>query len=218
MFKRPVEFLYGIRIIALWMLIPFVLAFIPELINEYNFQMTTQEVTLGDEIFSYYPDEYKCFESDVNGHDRGVHAPVTSKTGDKITVILRNGEYYMTPRDEQTLNSYTTFWGRFRRVTNNKFGAHVVGFAAALLVSFLITFRRKKEIREIYPKLSKITNIGGIISCVIMAGTMVYYVIDGTLTAVGIICIGMLLGMIYTGISILGWVTECTIMAKAKPA
>jgi len=43
---KPVHFAYGIKLVALWMLIPFVLMFIPRLANEFKFQMTTAEVML----------------------------------------------------------------------------------------------------------------------------------------------------------------------------
>lgn len=216
MSKRPFEFAYGIKLIALWMLIPFLCLIVPRIYTEFSAHMTTQEVTLGEEIYSPYPDDYKGFKAEINGVEDGVHAPVTSKKGDKITVVLRDGNYYLTPKNEQILKSYTTFGGRFVRVTNNSAGYHVLGLAAVLLITFLITLKKNKEIREVYPKLAKTTKIIGAICCGFMSAVTLYYSIDGSLTSVGWLLIGLFVGIIYTLIFALAWITECAIMTFAK--
>ena len=216
MARRPVEFAYGIKLIALWMLIPFLCLMIPKFYAEFSTKMTAQEVTLGEERYSMYPDEYKGFRAEINGNEVGVYAPVTSKKGDKITVVLRDGNYYLTPKNEQILKSYTTFGGRFVRVANNSGGFHVLGLAAMLLITFLITLKKNKEIREVYPKLAKTTKIIGAICCGFMSAATLYYSIDGSLTSVGWLLIGLFVGIIYTLIFLLAWITECAIMTFAK--
>ena len=216
MSKRPFEFAYGIKLIALWMLIPFLCLIVPRIYTEFSAHMTTQEVTLGEEIYSPYPDDYKGFKAEINGVEDGVHAPVTSKKGDKITVVLRNGRYYLTPDDEKMLDSYVSFGGRFARVTNNSAGYHVLGLAVALLICFLITVKKSKDIRGVYPKLAKSTNIIGIICSVLMSAAMIFYHVDGSLTSTGFVLIGLLIGIIYTAVFMLAWLIECLIMAFAK--
>ena len=213
---KPVHFAYGIKLVALWMLIPFVLMFIPRLANEFKFQMTTAEVMLKKETFSYYPDEYSCYETEINGNTINVHAPVTSRVGQKITVILRDGNYYKTVWDEQDIRDYMTTSGRFLRICNNNFGYHVIVLAVALLISFLLTLNKGKEIRSGYPKLSKITNIAGIIVSVIMSVALLYGVIANTLTGLCIAYLTLMLGIVYTVVFVLAWGIECSIYTFAK--
>ena len=216
MSRRPVEFAYGIKLIVLWMLIPWLCLIIPRIYTEFSAHMTTLEVTLGEETYSQYPDEYKAFKAEINSKEVGVHAPVTSKKGDKITVIMRNGKYYLTPMDEKTLNSHMTFGGRFVRITNNSGGYHVFGLAAALLICFLLTVKKSKDIRGVYPKLAKSTNIFGIICCVLMSAAMLFYNIDGSLTSTGFVLIGLFIGIIYAAVFALAWLIECLILSFAK--
>ena len=214
--RKLVQLSYGFKLIATWMLIPFVLMFVPVLANEFSNTMTTCEVTLQNETNSSYPDEYLNFEADINGRTRVVQAPVTSKTGDKITVILINGSYYFTPKDADDIKAYTTFGGRFIRVTDNNFGKHVIGIAAVLLATFLITIKKRKEIRSAFPKLSKATDITGIICSVIMSVTMLCAIIDGTLGAIGIFYLALMLGIAYTAIFGIAWIIECNFRLRIK--
>ena len=57
MISKPVSFAYGIKLVALWMLIPFVLMFIPRLATEFSAKVTIHEATLVADSFSNYPDE-----------------------------------------------------------------------------------------------------------------------------------------------------------------
>ena len=214
MFNKASQFAYGIKLIATWMLIPFVLMFIPILCKEFRYQMTACEVTLMKETYSAYPDEYSSFETEINGRERVVQAPVTSKEGDKITVILRNGEYYLTPQDSGTMDSYMTFGGRFIRVTNNNLGYHVIGLSIALVLSFLFTFKNRRAIRKTYPLLSKVTDIAGITVSVIMSAVLVYAAIDGTLTSLSFAYLSLMLGIAYTAIFVLAWIVDCVMKNK----
>ena len=192
MVRKPVLFAYGIKLILTWMLIPLVIMFIPLLGREFSYKMTTQEVTLLKETYSMYPDEYKCFEADINGRTMTIQAPVTSEPGDTVTVILRNGEYYLTPDDSETLKAHTTFMGRFLKVTNINIGYHVVGFAAALLITFLITVK-------------KVTDIIGIILSVIMSAALLFAAIENTLNGVAIAYLSFFAGMIYMAVFVIIW-------------
>ena len=205
MVRKPVLFAYGVKLILTWMLIPLVVMFIPLLGREFSFKMTTQEVTLLKETYSMYPDEYKCFEADLNGRTMTIQAPVTSEVGDTITVIFRNGEYYITPKDAETLKKHTTFTGRFLKVTNINLGYHVAGFAAALLIAFLITVKNRKKIRSVYPKLSKATDIAGIIVSVIMSAALLFAAIENTLNGVAIAYLSFFAGMIYMAVFVIIW-------------
>ena len=147
MVRKTALFAYGIKVIAIWMLIPFVLMFIPRLAGEFGAKVTVQEVTLVKETFSMYPDEHKRYEADVNGRKTNVIAPLTSKEGDTITVILRDGEYYKTANDAEDINANVSFAGRFMKVANNNFGYHVLGLAAAVL-----HFPSHDQARESHPQ------------------------------------------------------------------
>ena len=85
-----------------------------------------------------------------------------------------------------------------------------------LLICFLITVKKSKDIRGVYPKLAKSTNIIGIICSVLMSAAMIFYHVDGSLTSTGFVLIGLLIGIIYTAVFMLAWLIECLIMAFAK--
>ena len=216
MANKPVQLAYGFKLIATWMLIPFVLLLSVLLIQEFTHRFSTTEVTLGEETYSGYPDEYHAFKTDINGKERVVQAPVTSKTGDTITIILRDGNYYKTPHDADDLKACTTFGGRFMKVCGNNFGIHAAAIAAILLITFLITFTKTKDVRKVYLKLSKITDNAGMICSAIMSLVLVFAVIDGSLTSLGVAYLGLFLGIIYTAILAIAWLVECIIQMYCK--
>lgn len=213
---KPLQFAYGIKLIAVWMLIPFISFFIPLLAKEFSDKVTAQEVTLMEEYHSSYPDEILCFKTDIDGNERVVFAPVTSKVGDTVTVILKNGSYFKTVMDSDDLYENTTFAGRFLKTCNSNFGYHTVIIAAILLLTFLITIRKRKDIRSQYRKLSKITDITGMIVCFIMSVALVYAVIEGSLTGIGIAYLALFLGIIYTAVFVIAWAIEWAIINFAK--
>jgi hypothetical protein len=180
--------------------------FVPDLIKEFSARMTTREVTLLEETYSSYPDEILYFKADIDGKERVVSAPVTAEEGDQVTVILRNGSYYLTPLDSETMDKYMTFTGRFMRICNNNFGYHVIGIAAVLLLSFLITFKNRKEIRAGLPTLSKVTDIAGMLTATVMTAALLYGVLDNSLTGLGVAYICLFLGIFYTALFTVIWV------------
>jgi hypothetical protein len=206
MIKKTIFLAYGIKLIATWMLIPFVLMFVPILVNEFSATFSTQDVVLQEETYSGYPDEYLCFKTNINGKERAVHAPVTAKTGDTITIILRNGEYYMTPKDSKDLYETTTFTGRFLKRCNNNFGYHVIAITVVLLITFLLTLGKKKLIHKEAQKLSKVTDITGIICSISMSAALIYGVVDNTLMGLGVAYMFLVLGMIYTAVFVVAWI------------
>ena len=206
MLKKPMIFAYGIKLIAMWMLIPFIVMFIPMLAEEFSVKVTTQQVVLGEQTHSPYSDEILFFKADVNGTERDVGAPVTCKTGDTVTIVLRDGSYYITPDDAQELADCTTFGGRFLKICNNNFGYHTVVIAAVLLITFLVTFRKRKDLRAELPTLSKVTDITGLSCSVIMSAAVLYALADNGLGAIGIAYLGLLLGIAYTVIFIISWI------------
>ena len=216
MVRKTALFAYGIKIIAIWMLIPFVLMFIPIFAGEFGAKVTVQEVTLVKETFSMYPDEHKRYEADVNGRKTNVIAPLTSKEGDTITVILRDGEYYKTANDAEDINANVSFAGRFMKIANNNFGYHVIGLAAAFLLTFLLTIKRGKAIRKTAPKLSKITAAIGFAVSVLMSAALLYGVIDNSLTSLGIAYLGLSLGILYTAVFVIVWAVRSAIAGPAK--
>ena len=215
MFKRSLQFAYGIKYIALWMLIPFILFFIPQLYSEFSAKVTTHKVILPEETTGHYPDDAKCFKIELNGKDFYIYAPLTSKEGDKATVILRDGEYYKTAYNDQELKKNAEFGGRFLKICNNTAGYIVTGLAAVLALSSLITINKVKEVREDYPKLSKTTNIAGIICSAVMSVILVYYAIESTLTAVGLAYLSLILGIVYTVVFVLAWIIETSVYARS---
>ncbi len=216
MVRKSAQFAYGFKLIATWMLIPFVLMLGVLLAQEFSHKMTTTEVTLGEETYSGYPDEVLCYKTIINGNEREIYVPTNYRTGDRVTIVLRDGNFYKTPNDAKDLKACTTFGGRFMKVCNNNFGIHAAAIAAVLLVTFLLTVTKTKEIRKIYPKLSKITDISGIICSVIMSTVLVYAVIDNSLTSLGFAYLSLFLGIIYTTILSIAWICEFIIMARGK--
>ena len=206
MIKKPMIFAYGIKLIAMWMLIPFILMFIPALAREFAVNVTTQQVVLGEQTYSRYPDEVLYFNTDVNGKEREVSAPVTCKTGDTVTIVLRNGSYSHTPRDAKELAEHATFRGRFLKICNNNFGIHTAAIAVVFLLTFIVTFKKRKVLRAECPKLSIVTDIAGLACSVIMSASLLYAVMDNGLGALGIAYLSLFLGIAYTVIFIISWI------------
>ena len=220
MFKKPIQVAYGIRVVAFWMLIPFVVMFITCEAYEFKNHMTTQDVVLLEESYSMYPEEYSSFYTDINGKKSGVHAPVDSKVGDTITVILRNGEYYMTAKDDQTIKDYATVPGRFLRIFrtifgNSIFGIHMIGLALVCLITFLISLKKTKDVKKEYPKLSMVTNIAGIVCSVIMSAALINAVVSNDLTGLAFGVLSLILGIIFTAVFVFIWVFTWALYAFA---
>ena len=208
MISIPVKIAYGIRKVALWMFIPFFLMFIPPLVKEFSYDMSTVEVLLKEESYSSYPDDILCFKADVNGKERLIYAPVTAKVGDNIKIILRDGEYYKSVLSEDDIRDCVSYKGRFLGITDNKLGYHVPPLAAVLLISFLISRRKANQVRESLPKLSKITDIAGIICAVLMSIALIYGMMSPTLTSMSLSFAGLFLGIGYTAVFTLAWLFE----------
>jgi len=206
MIRKSEIFAYGIKLIATWMLIPFIVMFIPMLAKEFSVDVTTQEVQLKDETYSGYPDEILCFNADIDGREISIFAPVTSKTGDTVTVILRDGSYYMTSKGPEDIETYTTFAGRFKKICKNNFGYHAVAIGGVLLATFLMTFSKRKDIREECSKISKVTDITGLVCSLVMSAGLLYGVMANTFTSLGIAYLGLMLGIGYTAIFGVAWI------------
>ena len=92
----------------------------------------------------------------------------------------------MTPKDSKDLYETTTFTGRFLKRCNNNFGYHVIAITVVLLITFLLTLGKKKFIRKETQKLSKVTDITGIICSISMSVALIYGVVDNTLMGLGV--------------------------------
>ena len=106
--------------------------------------------------------------------------------------------------------------GRFVRIVNSNFGIHLLAIAAVLLVGFLLTFPKRKEIRSQHPALSKVTDIAGMICSGVMSAALVFGVIEGSLTGIGIAYLGLFLGIAYTAVFLIAWIVQFLIMTFAK--
>ncbi len=206
-----VDILYGIKLISTWMLIPFLLMFIPLIYQEFSVKFTVADVILEEDYYSSYPDEILCFKTHIDDKERVVFAPVTSKVGDNIKVILKDGDYYKSILDENDYKDYLTFSGRFLRICNNFYGYTVIGMSLILLISFLVTRKKRKEIRSSYPNLTKATDIAGIVCSLILSFLLLYGVIDNTLTSIGLVMIGLVIGIVYIVVFIFGWILVHTL-------
>ncbi len=215
MIRGPVKFAYGLKLVATWMLIPFLLMLVTALAAEFKDRMTYQEVVLKTETRSY-PEGFLCFKTDINGREDSVIVPDTYKEGDTVTVILRNGEYFKTAVSEQEIKDHTTIIGRTIRVCNNRFGYLVTGIACVLLISFLITFKKRKDVRKEFPKISKVTDIAGVVCSVAMSATLVYAVLDYSLDGLAVAVISFFLGIVYASVFVLAWLIESLIHTYAK--
>ena len=182
--------------------------FVPILVSEFSATFSAQEVVLQEETYSGYPDEFSSFKTTINGRELCVHAPVTAKTGDTITVILKDGIYYKTPKDSKDLDETITFTGRFLKCCNNFFGYLVIAIAATLLITFLVTLKKRKVIREEAPCLSRVTDITGIICSIIMSAALLYGVIDDTLTGLSVGILSLFFGIIYTVVFMIAWIVD----------
>ena len=78
--------------------------------------------------------------------------------------------------------------------------------AVVLLITFLLTLGKKKLIRKEAPKLSKVTDITGIICSISMSAALIYGVVDNTLMGLGVAYMFLVLGMIYTTVFTVSWI------------
>ena len=75
-----------------------------------------------------------------------------------------------------------------------------------MLITFFLTLGKKKLIRKEAPKLSKVTDIAGIICSISMSAALIYGVVDNTLMGLGVAYMFLVLGMIYTAVFSVSWI------------
>lgn len=206
---RPIQFAYGIKLMATWMMIPFIVMTAQLLFTEFSHKIEAREVTLLEESFNSTPEYCSRFFIDIDGKQDVASTNVGYKTGDKITVIIMDGDYYKTVYNDDEIKKETTIIGRSIKACDNDFSYFAIGVASALLISFVLTFKSRKAIREEYPKISKVTDIAGIVCCILMSAAFFYAVADNSLDGLATAILGLFLGGAYVLLFTLGWLIDC---------
>ena len=165
MIKKSIfQILNGFRIIAFWIFASLLVISVMAAERESKVKITVEDAVLGYKINEYgVGDRIQEFDCVVNGRKIVVHDTEGRKTGDKVQLIFRDGEYYALvssefPDNGVTLRDRISY--RFTMAT----GGNLVFTLIAYVFFFIITFKTRKEFRKEYPVLFIVTHVFGLIS------------------------------------------------------
>ena len=162
--KSIVQILNGFRIIAFWIFASLLVISVMAAERESKVKITVEDAVLGYKINEYGMGErIQEFDCVVNGRKIVVHDTEGRKTGDKVQLIFRDGEYYALvssefPENGVTLKDRISY--RFTMAT----GGNLVFTLIAYVFFFIITFKTRKEFRKEYSVLLIVTHVFGLIS------------------------------------------------------
>lgn len=157
------QLLNSFRIITFWLLLPFLFIGCRAAINESKVEITLKDTVLGDQVNHYASaQEFECV---VDGRRLIVVDAYKHESGDKVQLIYRDGEYYSI-RSEEFPDSGVTLKER----VSYKYTETTKGNDFFILIVYIIltilTFRTRKDFRQIYFKPSIVTHVFGCITAV----------------------------------------------------
>lgn len=165
MIKKSIfQILNGFRIIAFWIFASLLVISVMAAVRESKVKITVEDAVLGYKINEYgMGDRIQEFDCVVNGRKIVVHDTEGRKTGDKVQLIFRDGEYYALvssefPESGVTLKDRISY--RFTMAT----GGNLIFTLIAYVFFFIITFKTRKDLRKEYPVLFIVTHVFGLIS------------------------------------------------------
>ena len=161
MLKKLTHIIYGIRLIVTWTLIVLTVLEGYYLIREFGIHTETSNVVLGEAEYRQYSNEYTMFKVTVDGKDMTAKVPAAYTTGDEVEVIVRDDIYPLILKDAESEYDYISLEGRTKRALDND-ASRLIGDAAALFIlTFALTLKKGRDIKGLYPKLTKATYIFG---------------------------------------------------------
>jgi len=162
------QILNSFRIIAFWLLIPFLYIGCMAAIRESKVEITIKDTVLRRQVNHYASaQEFECV---VDGRSVIVVDAYKHKTGDRVQLIYRDGEYYSIRSEEFPDNGVSlTDRVRFRYVETTK-GNDAFILIAYILLSIL-TFKTRKDFRRDYFIPAIITHVFGVITAVLFVLT-----------------------------------------------
>lgn len=151
------------RIIAFWLLIPFLFIGCSAAIRESKVEITLKDAVLRDKVNQYASaQEFECV---VDGRSVIVVDPYEHEIGDKVQLIYRNGEYYSIRSEEFPDNGVTLKERVMFKYTDTTKGNDVFILIAYILFTIL-TFKTRKEFRQRYFIPAIVTHVFGIITAI----------------------------------------------------
>ncbi|MCR5530108.1 MAG: hypothetical protein K6F49_12930 [Saccharofermentans sp.] len=152
--------LNGLRIVLFWILMGFVAIGVSSAYKEMHVDVTVADGIVGESIVAgSYSTEYSCI---VNGSEVKLHDTASHVPGDKVLVVVRDGNPYAIVSSDK-VDSYTSMPSRIMRAINYDLkGDHVFVLIPYILLLF-VTLRSRREFRKTYPVLIVVTHIFGLI-------------------------------------------------------
>lgn len=154
------DLLNGLRIVLFWILMGFVALGVLSAYKEMHVDVTVADGIVGESIVAgNYSTEYSCIVngSEVKLHDTAAHAP-----GDRVLVIVRDGNPYAIVSSDK-VDSYTSMPSRIMRAINYDLKGDYVFVLIPYILMLLVTLRSRREFRKTYPILIVVTHIFGLI-------------------------------------------------------
>lgn len=163
MLKKLTHILYGIRLIVTWVLTVLMVLEGYCLVREFSIQAATCNLILGEAEYRQYSNEYTMYKVSVDGKDMTARVPAGYTAGDEVEVIVRDDVYPLILSDEESEYDLISKEGRAKRALDND-ASRLIRYAAALfIVTSALTLKKGRDIRQLYPKLTKATFIFGAI-------------------------------------------------------
>ena len=165
MFKKSVfQILNGFRAIAFWIFASLLVISVMAAAQESKVNVTVEDGVLGDKINEYGAgtriQEFYCT---CNGEKIIVQDTDGHKTGDKVQLIFRDGEYYSLVSRDFPENG-VDFWNRISYRFTMATGGNLLFTVIAYVFLLILTFKTIKETWKEYPVLHIVTHICGLIS------------------------------------------------------
>lgn len=165
MIKKSVfQILNGFRVVAFWMFISLLVVSVMAAVRESEVNVTVEDGVLSDKINEYGADtRIQEFYCTCNGEKIVVQDTDGHKTGDKVQLIFRDGEYYSLVDPEYpdvgvTLKDRISY--RFTMAT----GGNLLFTVIAYVFFLILTINTIKDSWKEYPVLIIVTHVCGLIS------------------------------------------------------
>ena len=154
------DLLNGLRIVLFWILVGFVALGVMSAYKEMHVDVTVADGIVGESIVvGSYSTEYSCI---VNGSEVKLYDTASHVPGDKVLVIVRDGDPYAIVSSDK-VDSYTSMPSRIMRAINYDLKGDYKFVLIPYILLLFITLRSRREFRKTYPILIVVTHIFGLI-------------------------------------------------------
>ena len=154
------QILNSFRIIAFWLLIPFLFIGGQAAIRESKVEITIKETVLGERINHYASgQEFQCV---VDGRSVVVVDHYEHEEGDTVELIYRNGELYGI-RNEEFPEIGVDLGDRVRYKYTEETKGNDAFILMALILFTILTIKSRKEFRKKYFIPAIVTHVAGVL-------------------------------------------------------